>query len=417
MKTISNRQLPEHVPDELHFDFDLYDLSEDVRLREDTQKGLTFLHQQAPDIFFTTRNGGHWVVTRHALMTRILTDPEHFSSGQLTVPKTGGQPTLIPLTLDPPAHTPYRQILMRHFSPKRMSAMESDIRNRARALIADATTTSGGNFMESVAVPFPVFVFLDLMGLPTSKFRRFREIVIEWFAIPNGPRRHTLADEILGHLRATISERKRQRANDLISALIDETIDGRRLTDEELESMCFLLFLAGLDTVANGAGFMIERLAHMPELQKALMDSAELRKGFLEESLRTSGVVNTTRLLKSDFELEGVKMKAGELVLCPLALAGYDEKVNSSPLAFDASRETRSHLMFATGPHLCVGHFLARLELKILLEEWLRAVSFFAIDSGKPKTIKIGSITALLSLNLTWAARPHHAQQDPSYVV
>ena len=90
------------------------------------------------------------------------------------------------------------------------------------------------------------------------------------------------------------------------------------------------------------------------------------------------------------------------MVLCPLALAGLDETSNPDPLTFSLDRKGSSHLMFATGPHLCVGHFLARLELRILLEEWLKAVPQFALDSELRPQVKIGSMTAMLSLQLNW---------------
>lgn len=405
MSLQATEEVPAHVPEGLHFDFDLYGLSNRADFEDDTQSGLAHMLAEAPDLFYTSRNGGHWVAKRYDLMCSILTNPEHFSSNQLTVPKSGGQPTLIPLTLDPPEHTPYRMILMKHFSSKRVNALEDEIRAKTKELVNAAAESTQGDFMASIAIPLPVFVFLKLMGLPEEKFHRFREIVEEWFSIPNGPRRQELAAEIIGHLREAIGERRTAPCNDLISALIEEQSGPAGLGDAELESMCFLLFLAGLDTVANGAGFMFERLAKRPDLQEALFASADLRKGFLEETLRTCGVVNTVRTVVSDIELAGVRLKAGELVLCPLALAGYDEKANACPHQFDAERKSSAHLMFSTGPHLCVGHLLARLELRILLEECLAAFSRFELDANASIRIKIGSIIALLSLPMKWKKR------------
>ncbi|MEM5518333.1 cytochrome P450 [Henriciella sp. AS95] len=409
MSVETTQDVPAHVPDALRFEFDLYGLSGRSNLTDNVQAGVARMLEEAPDLFFTSLNGGHWVAKRFDVMSRILTDPEHFSSCQLTLPKSSGQPTLIPLTLDPPAHTPYRLILMKHFSSKRVNALEDEVRAKARELVNAAAETAQGDFMAKIAIPLPVYVFLKLMGLPETKFHRFREIVEEWFSIPNGPRRQELAAEIIGHLREAIGERRKAPQNDLISALIEEQSGPAGLGEDELESMCFLLFLAGLDTVANGAGFMFERLAARPELQQALAGSEELRKGFLEETLRTCGVVNTVRTVVSDVELEGVKLKAGDLVLCPLALAGYDESVNGCPHQFDAERQSRTHLMFSTGPHLCVGHLLARLELRVLLEECLAGFSHFELDENAPKRIKIGSIIALLSLPMTWKKRTQQA--------
>ena len=394
--------LPAHVPAHLVFPFDLYALSDDPRLAGDTQSGLTFLHREAPDVFFTPHNGGHWTVTRHDLMREVLMNPGRFSSTQLGVPKTGQQSTLIPLTLDPPQHTPYRRILMQYFAPKLISQMEDDIRKRAFLLIEKIREKGSCDFLKEVGMPLPVYVFMDMMGLPIEKFGVFREIVIEWFATPNGGRRQEIAGMILGHLRETIAERRAEPQEDLISSLIGESVDGRPLSQDEIESMSFLLFLAGLDTVANAAGFMFARLAQLPELQRQLSEDLTLVDPFIDEVLRMSGVVTTARLVMQDCELGGAPLKKGDMVLCPLALAGLDERANSDPLEFRIDRKSSAHLMFATGPHLCVGHFLARLELRVLLQEWLRAVPEFALDPKMPREVRIGSMTAILQLGLKW---------------
>ena len=394
--------VPAHVPAALVYPFDLYALSDDPRLAGDTQKGLTFLHREAPDIFFSPRNGGHWTVTRYSMMCEVLTNPDRFSASRLGVPKTAQQPTLIPLTLDPPEHSHYRRILMQHFAPKVISRMEDDIRERAIRLIEAVKPNGSCDFLREVGMPLPVYVFMDLMGLPRAKFDLFRTIVVEWFATPNGPRRQELAATILGHLREVIAERRAERREDLVSSLIDASIENRPLSQDEIESMSFLLFLAGLDTVANAAGFMLARLARMPELQHRLVADPALVAPFIDEVLRMSGVVTTARLVTQDCELGGAQLKAGDMVLCPLALAGFDEHVNDDPLEFRMDRQAPTHLMFATGPHLCVGNFLARLELRVLLEEWLRAVPAFHMNPEMPQEVRIGSMTAVVQLGVQW---------------
>ena len=414
MTSMLARTIPSHVPTEAVFPFDLYSVSKDPRLAEDTQIGLTFLHRDAPDVFFSPENGGHWVVTRHDLMREVLLNPARFSSAQLVVPRTAQQSPLIPLTLDPPEHTPYRRILMQYFAPKRIAQMEGDIRERAIRLIENVRDAGSCDFLREVGMPLPVYVFMDMMGLPVEKSAIFRAIVVEWFALPNGERRLELAAIILGHLREVIAERRVQPREDLITALIGESIEGRALRQDEIESMSFLLFLAGLDTVANAAGFMIARLAQLPQLQRQLRDDPSRMEAFLAEILRMSGVVTTARLVVEDCELGGRRLMKGDMVLCPLALAGLDDRVNSDPLDFRMDRKSPSHLMFATGPHLCVGHFLARLELRVLLQEWLRAVPEFRLDPERPREVRIGSMTALLQLGIKWSYPRGQAEDLPN---
>ena len=394
--------IPAHVPPERIFRFDLYGLNEEPALEPDVQAGLSALLRPAPDIFFTPCNGGHWVVKRYETMCRILQDPARFSARQLTVPKSAAQQKLIPLSLDPPEHTPYRQILMRFFAPKTIAAMEPFIRARAQELIAAVAPTGHCDFMEHVAAPLPVFVFMAMMGLPTEKFGAFRTIAVEWFGIPNGPRRGELAQIILGHLRETIAERRTAPRDDLISRLIAERVEGRPLDQEEIESISFLLFLAGLDTVTNGAGFLFHRLARMPEMQRQLVAEPDRIPAFIDEGLRTCGVVTTVRTLMAEVELDGVLLKTGDLVMVPLPLAGYDATLHSDPATFDPTRQRASHLMFSIGPHLCVGNGLARRELRLLVEEWLRAIPSFAPAPDYAREVRIGSIIGLMNLDLVW---------------
>ena len=337
-------------------------------------------------------------------MSEVLLSPDRFSSSQLGVPKTEGRQALIPLSLDPPEHTPYRRILMKHFAPKTITQMEDDIRRRAKRLIEMVKRENRCDFLQQVGMPLPVQVFMDLMGLPSEKTDIFREIVVEWFATPNGPRRQEIAATVIGHLREVISDRRAKPKADLVSALIDESFNGELLSQAEIESMSFLLFLAGLDTVANAAGFMFSRLAQMPEMQRQLTQDATLLGRFIDETLRMSGVVTTARLVTHDTDLGGVALKKGDMILCPLALAGLDDRANPDPLEFRLDRKAASHLMFATGPHLCVGHFLARLELRVLLEEWLRLIPEFSLDPTIPREVKIGSMTAMLRLGIKWNA-------------
>ncbi|WP_425230016.1 cytochrome P450 [Sphingomonas sp.] len=402
MAELHAQQVPAHVPPDRVFEFDLYGLTDDPRLRDGVQTGLTFLHREAPDVFFTPANSGHWVVTRERLMREVLMSPERFSSAQLTVPRTAQQQPLIPLTLDPPEHTPYRKVLMQFFAPKVVAAMEGDIRRRAAVLVAAVREAGECDFLQQVAMPLPVQVFMDLMGLPSTMFSEFRRIVVDWFGSPNGPRRQALAVEVLGHLRSLIADRRTAPRDDLVSALMVQSVEGRVLRQDEIESMCFLLFLAGLDTVANAAGFMFARLATMPDMQERLANEPDLVSRFIDETLRMSGVVSTARIVTQDTELGGAHLKQGDMILCPLALAGLDETANADPLHFKLDRKGATHLMFATGPHLCVGHFLARLELRALLAEWLRAVPHFRLDPSLRPQVKIGSMTAMLSLALKW---------------
>jgi cytochrome P450 len=190
----------------------------------------------------------------------------------------------------------------------------------------------------------------------------------------------------------------------LLSKLLAETVLGRPLTLSELQSMGYLLFLAGLDTVANALSFAFRHLATDPALQQRLAADPARIPDFVEESLRCYGVVNQTRIVCQDIEIAGVEFHEGDMVSCALPLAGLDERKNPDPERFDIDRKGREHIAFSTGAHTCIGNFLARAEMKIFTEEWLRRVPHFRVAPGATLTWRAGQVMALLTLPLEWSA-------------
>jgi len=211
---------------------------------------------------------------------------------------------------------------------------------------------------------------------------------------------------MFGEMEALIRERMVERREDLISRLLDEQVRGRSLTLEELKSICFLLFIAGLDTVANMMTFAFHHLARHPELQRTLASDPGRISDFVEESLRCYAIVNGTRIVKQDVEIAGAGFKVGDMVACSLPLAGMDERKNPNPMDFDIDRKNREHLAFSIGPHVCVGHYLARAEMKIFTEEWLKRVPQMRIVSGFKPDYRAGLVMALNHLPIEWDVQP-----------
>jgi cytochrome P450 len=119
------------------------------------------------------------------------------------------------------------------------------------------------------------------------------------------------------------------------------------------------------------------------------------------------GVVNTPRLVVKDCERFGVKFRVGDMVLCNLPLAGWDGNRNPNPEIFDLDRKNRSYLIFSTGPHLCLGHFLARVEMRALFTQWMQQIGRFELAPGHIPRFRLGTVMALETLQLTWNAPPH----------
>lgn len=391
--------VPAYVSSDQVLEFDIYN---DSDMEADLHGGLKKLHTLAPDIFWTPCNGGHWVVTRYDLMMQILRDFEHFSNRELVIPKSNSPYVMIPLNLDPPEHMPFRAILMREFSHKAVKGMEDKIRARAQELIESVVNEGRCDFTESMGAGFPVSVFMGIMGMPLERFAEFRGIVHEYFGKFDLERRHELEARIFEINKELLEDRRKNPRDDLITRLLNSEVNGRPLTEEEMLSMLFILFLGGLDTVANALTFAFRHLATDPETRHKLRDKPELIPDFVEESLRRYAVVNQTRIVKKDVEIAGAKFTEGDMVMCVLALGGMDDRKNPDPMKFDVERENRHHITFSSGPHTCVGNILARNEMRIFTEEWLKRIPDFEIKPGHELAWRPGLVMSLPNLPLQW---------------
>jgi len=395
--------VPSHVPQHLVFDFDIY---ADPRVTDEVQASYAAAIDDAPDVFYTPRNGGHWMVKRLEAISEIVRDPAHFSAREMQIPRVPNPPMFIPLSLDPPDNQLYRTVLMPRFSAKAIRELEPKIRDWAIRIVENVAGEGQCDFVADVASRFPVSVFMELMGLPLPRLREFRELADEFFNAHEPAAMEAASGRILGLLGDLIALRRREPADDLVSELVSVMPEGRPLSDDEILAMCFVLFLGGMDTVTNVTGFAFRQLSQDPALQARLAaNPADIPK-FVDEALRAFGVINTPRLVVRDCERFGVPFRAGDMVLCLLSVSGRDDRKNQDPASFDIDREQPAHLTFSTGPHLCIGHILARAEIRVLTEEWLKRVPAFTAVPDLRHGFRIGTVTAIQSLPLTWDLAP-----------
>lgn len=391
--------VPGHVPDELVFEFNIYG---DPRLTEDVQASYQSLHRDAPDIFYSPLNGGHWMVTRYEHIFEIVKDYEHFSVREMQIPRIENPPVFIPLSLDPPANLPYRQALMPHFSPKAVGAMEPKLRAFAAGFIEEVAARGECDFVHDIAAQFPVSVFMELMGMPLDRLRDFRALADEYFKARTSEEIGALGQRIVGLMTELVELRRKEPADDLISKMIEFQVDGRPITLGELQSMLFVMFLGGMDTVTNVASYTYRHLAQDSALQVRLAADPSLIPRFVEEGIRSFGVINTPRLVVRDCERFGVKFREGDMVLCVLPLGSRDDRRFENSTDFDIDRQALTHLTFSSGPHLCLGHNLARMEIRILTEEWLKRIPQFSLKPGLRHHSRVGTVIAIESLPIQW---------------
>ena len=400
--------VPDHVPKQLVRDLrgfqglrtnaldDPYLPAE--RLREDDIPPVMW--SPFPQTWITT---GMWVVTSYEDCAKVYQDTEHFiSGGSADFQRLIGETfRCLPLSYDDKAHAMYRRFLNPFFTQKAVGEMEGYIRDLCDSMIDAFLAKDGGDFSYDFARVFPVKVFLTLMGFPHEKLEQFLAWEDEILHSRDFDRMRVALTAVIAYLREIMADREANPQDDLISKILHGTIDGRPLTEEEKMGAVFLLWLGGLDTVASTLGKMFRRLAIDHALQQRLRDDPSLIPGAVEEFLRTQPLVYSMRQLRKDLTLHGVQMKAGDWVQALSATGNFDPQVFQCPRAFDPERKANRHFTFASGPHLCLGAHLARQELRIALEHWLRRVPMFSLVSDADRIVYPG-LHATRNMHIAW---------------
>ncbi|KHK90140.1 cytochrome P450 [Novosphingobium malaysiense] len=402
---------PAHVSDAVVYDFDMF---LDPGLLADPHERARELVSEAPPVFWTPRNGGHWMLTGFKENYDASRDTETFSSvlvppemiemaRPMLPPDFGHIPLPTPINMDPPQHTIYRAPLQGVFSPRAMMARREEIRELANSLIDDVVEQGHCDFIASVAEPLPVKVFLKMLGLPLDRLSEFRVLVHEFLAPSSSQidpvlRMRKVADAMKGDIEA----RRTDPRDDLLSLLWKTEIDGKPMTFELMEDFGVLLFIAGLDTVINGMGYGIRHLARNPDFQARLRDNPKLIVEAAEEILRRYTFTVPTRRVTRDVEFAGQQMKENDRIMLFLPGADLDPREFANPEVYDMERENNVHIAFGVGPHRCLGSHLARIELQVIYEQMLARLPEFRLDPEQPARFRGGNILAMEALPIRW---------------
>jgi len=398
---MSTTAVPAHVPPERVRDIDLYDLpgaSEDVHL------AWKRVQDQNPDIFYTPRYGGYWVVTRAELLNEIWPDHERFSSRSIAIPRIEGAPAQLPIEADPPTHQYFRAPVSVALSPKAVRTLTDRARALAIELIERLLPKGQCEFVRDFAAHLPMEIFLSIVNLPASD----REWLIARAEImTRGGKveaKQQALGEIFGYLERWLAERAQHPAEDLLSRILQIRVGDRTITHEEALSECALVLFGGLDTVAGTMSFIARFLALHPEQRRRLAREPELIPHAIEELLRRHSIPTISRVLTRDVTLDGVTMKAGDLVQLTTVFHGLDERAWPNPLEVDFNRDIHEHMAFGRGVHKCPGANLARAEIRVFLEEWLKRIPEFSIATDDHAVTATGAVAGVLHLPLVWPA-------------
>ena len=401
MDTNLRAERPAHVPAERVVDFDLY---RPPGVDNGFHEAWQALHAPGiPDLIWTPHNGGHWMATRGKMIAEVFSDYARFSCRVMLVPKAvGEQHQMLPVVLDPPEHRPYRLLLNSSLAPKIIAGLEGKIRQLAGTLIDHVRADGHCNFTAAYAEILPVQIFMSMVDLPQADVATIKSWT-DHIVHPDGSMSYAEAKQhIYDYLDPYIDARLGGDGQDMLSRIINGTVNGRALTKPEMLSLCMQMLLGGLDTVVNFLGFVLLFLARNPDHRRQLLADPSLIPSAVEELIRRFPVVSLAREVRHDMEYDGVQLKQGEMIAVPTPLAGTDPRVNPAPLTVDFHRSSADHVTFGNGPHLCPGANLARTEVRITIEEWLARIPEFTVAPDAEIHFRGGLVGVIDALPLVW---------------
>lgn len=392
---------PAHVPAHLVVDFDVY---MPLKPGDDYHDPYLRLQQQGvPPIFWSPHNGGQWVVTKRDLMYRMFADHENFSSEKLVAPKESAPDAFrqYPIQLNPPEHGVYRALFSAAFILPAVKAREGEVRDLARSLVEQLAPKGRCEFVADFAQHLPIKVFMGMVDLPEAD-RTALIALADTVVGPHSGDKMAAFAAINAYIAKAVDARLAKPGNDLISKVATARFEDKPIGRYEAISVCSLLLIGGLDTVASMLGHVVHFLATHPEHRRQLVEQPSLIPDATDEFLRRFALTNPGRILARDVEYEGVSFKLGEMVAFATPFAAVD------PLAYDAadqvdfSRKSPMSTTFGNGPHRCPGNMLARAEIRVMLEEWMPRIPNFRLDPNAPPVIRTGVNGSFAALSLVW---------------
>ncbi len=336
---------------------------------------------------------GSVILGGRAEVDEALRNHKLYSSDMSAVDLQNVRP-LIPLQIDPPEHKQYRRILDPLFAPKRMAALEQPVTDLVNDLINTFGDRTDINFATEFSTLFPTRVFLVLLGLPVEDlpiFLAMKDGIIrphhvtgtEFGADEAIAYQKETADSVYAYFEAVFDQREQEPRDDLLSGFLATEIEGRRLTRHEILDICFLLLIAGLDTVTATLDCMFAYLADHEDQRREICDDPSVIPAAVEELLRwETPVMAIVRSATVDGEIGGCPVAKGDQVVAMLGSANTDEAYFDDAEVVRFDRSVNRHLAFGGGVHRCLGSHLARLELRVALREWHSRIPDYSIAEG-----------------------------------
>jgi len=348
-----------------------------------------------------------WVLTRAKHVREVFQDPVVFTNDSISPGNPDPDYTWIPSNVNPPQHVQFRQLLNRAFGPAPVARIEDRARRYCAMAIDEVRERGRCDYVAEIGGVYATRVFLELVDLPWEDAPLLlgwaERLFDSYFQGPDATAAFAESRQYFVDLVADRRRRPRPTEEDFASHLLSSSVDGEPLTDDQVLNIFNQLMLAGLDTVKSAMSYAHLHLATHPEDRRRLVADESLVPTAVEEILRAFPLVMEGRKLSRDVEFHGVSMRAGEMVMLLLPAVMYDPDHFERPDEILIDRMPNNHLSFGGGPHRCLGSHLARMEMRVGLEEWHRRIPDYELDGAVGDVIERGGQLSLRSLPLRWS--------------
>jgi cholest-4-en-3-one 26-monooxygenase len=388
---------------------------------------FTFLRREAPVYHHAEPDGpGFWVLTKYDDIVAVGRDAETFSShqsrggvvgleGRQVAEEFQGGGNLM-LTMDPPEHTRYRKLVNRGFTPRQMRMLEPHVRELTTQIIDDVIERGECDFVVDVAAELPLQVIAEMLGVPPED----RHKLFEWSnrMVGSEDPEYQVSEaettnaqvEMYMYANALAEDRRANPRDDIVSALLTAEVDGDRLSELDFNLFFLLIAVAGNETTRNSMAHGVRALCENPDQYKLLVEDPSLAVPATEEIVRwATPVMYFRRNVTRDTEIRGQKIAAGDKVAMYYISGNRDEDHFDDPFAFDIRRHPNEHIGFGGGgPHHCLGANLARMEIRLLLEEMARRMPTIEL-AGEPQLLRSNFVSGIKHMPVSFPAGPRVA--------